>query len=314
MSLFTDILLIVLPVFLVIGLGFSLKKTGLVDTSFLFQLNRLIYYVALPALLFYKIGTADFAASFNPSLLLGMIVSIVIAFGLSYGYTMLRGYPAMARGAFCQGAFRGNMAYIGLAIAFNAYGEEGFAIAGILLGFLVPVVNFLAVLALLIPQHRSEHKLGASFWAYQIAFNPLIIASFVGITWSFLSLPVPQVLDRALGIVTGMALPLALIVIGASFSPQKLRGELMKAVLATGIKIVWLPLLTAVILLLLGVREMELAVGVIFAGTPTATAAYIMAQQLKSDAELSGSIIMLSTLLSAFTYSIALYILKANGI
>lgn len=314
MALFLDIVLIVLPVFFIIGLGFSLKDTGLVDRSFLFQLNRLIYYVALPALLFYKISTANFSASFNPALLAGMIISVVIVFGVSYLYSVFRGYPPAMRGAFSQGSFRGNMAYMGLPIVFNAYGESGFAIAGILLGFLVPVLNFFAVLALLLPQQQREHKIGASFWAYQFVFNPLIIASFVGVIWSFFNIPMPPVLDKALSILTGMSLPLALIAIGASFSPKAMQGEIGKALLATGIKLIWMPLLTAGVLLAFGIKGEELAIGVIFAGTPTATTAYIMAQQLKSDAELSGSIIMLSTMLSIISYSVALYLLKSFGL
>ncbi len=314
MTLFLDIVLIVLPVFFIIGLGFSLKDTGLVDRSFLFQLNRLIYYVALPALLFYKISTANFSASFNPVLLAGMIISVVIVFGVSYLYSVFRGYPPAMRGAFSQGSFRGNMAYMGLPIVFNAYGESGFAVAGILLGFLVPVLNFFAVLALLLPQQQREHKIGASFWAYQFVFNPLIVASFVGVIWSFFNIPMPPVLDKALSILTGMSLPLALIAIGASFSPKAMQAEIGKALLATGIKLMWMPLLTAGILLSFGIKGEELAIGVIFAGTPTATTAYIMAQQLKSDAELSGSIIMLSTMLSIISYSVALYILKSFGL
>jgi predicted permease len=314
MELLFDILLIVLPVFFVIGLGYSLKDTGLVDSSFLFQLNRLIYYVALPALLFYKISTSDFSASFNPVLLMGMSAAIIIVFAISYLYGVLRKYPPAMRGAFSQGAFRGNFAFIGLAIIFNAYGEGGFAIAGILLGFLVPVMNFFAVLALLLPQQENKQNLGSAFWAYQFVFNPLIIASFVGLIWSFFNIPMPLVLDKALKILTGMSLPLALIAIGASFSPKALQGEIVKALLASGIKLIWLPLLTAGILLFLGIRGQELAIGVIFAGTPTATGAYIMAQQLKSDAELTGSIIMLSTVLSIITFSVSLYILKVFGL
>ncbi len=314
MALFLDIVLIVLPVFFIIGLGFSLKDTGLVDRSFLFQLNRLIYYVALPALLFYKISTANFSASFNPALLAGMILSVVIVFGVSYLYSVFRKYPPAMRGAFSQGSFRGNMAYMGLPIVFNAYGESGFAVAGILLGFLVPVLNFFAVLALLLPQQQREQNIGSSFWAYQFVFNPLIVASFVGVIWSFFNIPMPPVLDKALSILTGMSLPLALIAIGASFSPKAMQTEIGKALLATGIKLMWMPLLTAVILLLFGIKGEELAIGVIFAGTPTATTAYIMAQQLKSDAELSGSIIMLSTVLSIISYSVALYILKSFGL
>ncbi len=314
MPLFLDILLIVLPVFLVIGLGFSLKRTGLVNSVFLYQLNRLIYYIALPALLFYKIAVADFTASFNSMLLLGLLAGVFLTFLLSYGYAALRGYPPEVRGSFCQGAFRGNLAYIGLAIVFNAFGEEGLAAAGILLGFIVPFFNFLAIIALLLPHRHNGQRIGAAFWAQQLGFNPLIISSFAGILWSFLELPLPQVIDRSLDIITGMALPLALLAIGASFSLEKLRGDLSKALIATAIKIVWLPLCTALILFFLGIGGRDLAIGVIFAGTPTATAAYIMAQQMKGDAELSGSIIMLSTLFSVVSYTIALFSLQWLGL
>lgn len=311
MTLYLDILLVVLPVFLVIALGFGLKWTGLVDSGFIFGLNRLIYYIALPALLFYKIALADFSASFNGVLLLGLLGAVFLTFLFSYGYASLRGYPAEVRGSFCQGAFRGNLAYIGLAIVFNAYGEAGLATAGILLGFMVPFFNFLAIVALLLPHRHNEQRMGTAFWAQQLSYNPLIISSFAGILWSFLKIPLPQVLARSLDIITGMALPLALLAIGASFSLERLRGDLSKALIATSIKIVWLPLFTAIILLFLGIGGRDLAIGVIFAGTPTATAAYIMAQQMKGDAELSGSIIMLSTLFSVFSYTIALFVLQA---
>ena len=314
MAMNSEIFLIVLPVFLVIGLGFSLKRTGLVNSEFLFSLNRLIYYIALPALLFYKIAMADFIVSFNGALLTGLVVSVLIIFVISYGYAGIRNYRPSVQGAFCQGAFRGNLAYIGLAIVYNAFGEEGFAVAGILLGFLVPLFNFLSVLALILPQRRDTYQIGTFFLVKQIAYNPLILASFGGIIWSFLGLPLPQIVDRALGIVTGMSLPLALIAIGASFSFGKLRGDLAVAALSAGLKIVILPTLTGGLLFLLGVRGQELAIGVLLAGTPTATAAYIMAQQMKSDAELSGAIIMLSTLCSLVTYTIALYFLQFIGV
>lgn len=310
----SEILLVVLPVFLVIGVGFCLQRTALINSNFLFDLNRLIYYIALPALLFYKIATADFFASFNAGLLAGMVLSITAVFFLSYGFASLRGYKPAVQGAFCQGAFRGNLAYIGLAIIYNAYGEEGFTMAGILLGFLVPLMNVLSVIALILPQRRESLGMGTSFWVQQVVTNPLIVASFVGILWSFLALPLPQIVDRALKIVTGMSLPLALIAIGASFSFRKLRGDITLAVLSTGLKVVFLPMLTALVLVSFGIRGQELAIGVLLAATPTATAAYIMAQQLKSDAELSGAIIMLSTLCSVVTYSLALYLLQSMSL
>jgi predicted permease len=88
----SEIFLIVFPVFLVIGLGFGLKRTGLVNSGFLYELNRLIYYIALPALLFYKIAKAEFHASFNGTLLGGLALCVLLIFFISYGYGILRGY------------------------------------------------------------------------------------------------------------------------------------------------------------------------------------------------------------------------------
>lgn len=314
MPLFIDILNIVLPVFVVIALGYALKRLELIDRTFLQQTNGLVFYVALPLLLFHGIGTADFFANFNGALVLASSAAIAVGFCLSYGYAALRGYPPAARGTFCQGAFRGNLAYVGLAIVMNAYGTSGFTRAGILMGFLVPVLNFFAIAALLLPHRNREGGHGGSFWLRQMLLNPLVIASFAGILWSFLNLSMPVILERSLKIATGMSLPLALLAIGGSFSLEKLRGDLVMAGLAAGVKVFLLPLIAAGLLVAFGVRGQDLGIGVLFAATPSATATYIMAHQMRGDAELAGSIVMMSTLLSVFSFTLALYMLRRIGV
>jgi malate permease and related proteins len=310
MQLFLDIINIVLPVFLVIGLGYLLQRIRLIDQPFLLQTNRLVFYVCLPLLLFYKIGQADFVSNFNLTLVIGSILVIVLVFVAAYVWGLVCKYPPAVRGSFTQAAFRCNLAYMGLAIVFNAYGDEGLTRAGILMGFLVPVLNLFAILALTLP-HRQHNRSEPSIWLRQLALNPLIIASFAGILWSFLKLPLPLVLDRGLKIATGMTLPLALLAIGGSFSLARLKGDLYQALTATGFKTVLMPLMAALLLFLLGVRGMDLGIGILFAGAPSATANFIMAQQLKGDAELAGSTVMLSTLFSAVTYTIALLLLRS---
>jgi predicted permease len=312
MTLFAEILNIVLPVFAVIALGALLRRIGLIDAGFLRQTNRLVYYVCLPLLLFYEIGRADFLASFNGRLVIGSILAVTVTFLVSYLYTAVRHYPPAARGVFSQGAFRGNIAYVGLAIVYNALGPAGLTRAGILMGFLVPFLNLYAIVALLWPHHQAGQRL--LYLVRQVAGNPLILASFAGIAWSFFAIPTPLVVERSLKIATGMTLPLALLAIGGGFSLERLRGDLFTAALATGAKLVWLPLLAAGILLELGVSGADLEIGVLIAGTPAATANYIMAQQLKGDAELAGTIVMLSTLLSAVTYTAALLILRSPAL
>jgi predicted permease len=142
----------------------------------------------------------------------------------------------------------------------------------------------------------------------------LILASFLGIVWSFLALPVPPVFERSLNIATGMTLPLALLALGGGFSLEKMRGDLIRATLSSCIKTIWMPILTALLLISMGVRGIDLGIGVLVAGTPAATATYIMADQLGGDAELAGTIVMLSTLLSAATYTVALLILRSQGL
>ena len=309
MALFINTLIIVLPVFLVIALGQVLFQCKLLDERFLQQTNKLVYVVFLPLLLFHKIGKADFAIFFNGPLVIGSSLVILIGFLVTFSYSGIRNYPPAARGSFCQGAFRGNLAYIGLAICLNAYGEDGLTRAGILMGFLVPVLNLFAILALLLP-HRSNGDNHNSNWLAQVVLNPLIIASFLGIIWSYWALPIPVIIDRALGITTGLALPLALIAIGGSFSMQRLKGDLRLAGLATLIKLILLPLFAALLLLLLNVDGTDYGIGILMAGTPAATATYIMAHQMKGDAELAGSIVMLSTLCSAISYTIILLLLQ----
>ncbi len=306
------VLEIVLPVFLVITLGYTIRRLGLVNGDFFRQVNQLVYYVCLPLLLVYKIGGADFSSSFNFRLVIASSAAVACCFAIAYLYGKWRGFPAPIHGSFCQGSFRGNLAYIGLAIVFNAYGDSGLTRAGILIGFLVPVLNFFAILALVLPQQKQR----TSFLdiGKQIVTNPLILASLLGILWSFFQLPMPTILDRTLNIATGMTLPLALLSIGGSFSLAKLQGDIWKAALATAMKLLVLPLMTALFMLLLNVSGLDFAIGLLMAGAPTAVATYIMACQMGADGELAGTIVMMATGCSLVSYTIILFCLALYGI
>ncbi|WP_457574573.1 AEC family transporter [Desulfolithobacter sp.] len=306
-----EVIGIVLPVFLVIALGYGIRRFGLVDDFFIIQANGLVFYVCLPLLLFYKISQADFSVNFNPLLVLATSVATGCCFVLAYLYGRLRGFSPAVHGAFCQGSFRGNLAYIGLAIVYNGYGDTGLTKAGILLGFLVPVLNFFAILALVLPQRRQRTSYLEVF--KQILINPLILASLAGILWSFLELPIPTTLDRSLHIASGMTLPLALLSIGGGFSLKNLRGDFCKAALATTMKLVLLPLITAALMLLFGIRGHDFAIGLLMAGAPTAVATYIMASRMGADRELAGTIVMMATGFSALSYTLLLLGLHAFG-
>ncbi|WP_316348307.1 AEC family transporter [Desulfuromonas acetoxidans] len=309
--MFIDIVEIVLPVFLVIILGWFLRRIRLIDETFLFQVNRLVYYVCLPLLLFYKIATADFSRNFNGSVVFATMTCVVVGFAVSYAYAAWRSYPPMKLGTFAQGSFRGNLAYMGLAIVFNAHGDEGLTRASVLMGFLVPLYNLLAVSALLLPHRHSGQGKGWRFWSMQVIENPLILAACGGIAWSYFSWPLPIVIDRGLHIATGMTLPLALLSLGGAFSLNRLRGDLVCAGMAMGTKLLWMPLLAYLLLRYLGVSGLDLQVGVLLSAAPTAMATFIMAQQMKGDAELAGSIVVMTTAMSSLSYTLILFLLRS---
>ncbi len=305
MTLFFEITGIVFPVFLIMAIGYGLRRIQFLDALFIQQANRLVFHICLPLLLVYKIGTSDFGANFNLYLLLTSYLTITTIMAISYAYAHWRGYPPNQSGVFCQGSFRANMAIVGLAIIFNAYGNEGLTRAGILMGLIVPFLNFFSVLILLFPHARQEqfHPLT---YLKQILLNPLIIGSLIGIAWSLLEIPLPQVLDRTLDIFTSMTLPLALLCIGAGFTFQRLQGDLWQISTAVFFKNILLPCIAALYFILFHVHNLDFAIGVLLLGSPTAAASYIMASQMKGDSELAGAIIVLSTLLSILTYSLIL--------
>ncbi len=314
-----NVIEIVLPVFLIIGLGYGIRRQGLVDDHFFMQANRLVYYICLPLLLIYKIGTADFSANFNVKLVIATSAAVGCCFLISYLYGKVRQYPAPIHGAFCQGSFRGNLAYIGLAIVYNGYGDIGLTRAGILIGFLVPVLNFFSILALTLPLQQDngnnqEKKYHGKEIVKQIIINPLILASLAGLLWSFFNLPMPTILDRTLNIATGMTLPLALLSIGGSFSLKNVRGDLWKAALATTMKLILLPLITTALMLLFGISGLDFAIGLLMAGAPTAVATYIMACQMGANGELAGTIVVMATGFSAVSYTLILLCLQAFAI
>ncbi len=306
-----NVIEIVLPVFLVIVLGYAIRRLGLVDGDFFTQVNKLVYYVCLPLLLVYKIAGADFSASFNFKLVIAANGGVACCFLIAYLYGKWRSFPAAIQGSFCQGSFRGNLAYIGLAIIYNAYGDIGLTRAGILIGFLVPVLNLFAILALVLPQQQQRTSFREI--VKLIISNPLILACLVGLLWSYFQIPMTVILDRTLNIVTGMSLPLALFSIGGSFSLASLKGDIPKAALVTIMKLFLLPLITAGFMFALDITGVDFAIGVLLAGAPTAVSTYIMACQLDGDADLAGTIVVLATAFSAISYTALLLCLDLYG-
>ena len=310
-----DILQAVLPVFLVIAIGAAARRFRFIGEPFIDTANMLVYYLLLPALLFYKIGTSNFREAFNAPLVVGGYAATLATFLLAVFLSRALGISPAERGSFIQGSFRANLAYVGLPIVLSAAGDIGLRKGGILLGFMVPLINSLAVVALIIPHGDGKGRAGenARRIGFQLATNPLILSCFLGIVWSMLKFPVPGLVDHTLSILSSATLPLSLLCLGGSFSFERARSGFRVAALAAGLKILLLTAFAVALYRWMGLSGQDLRVGVIMMGCPTAVVTYVMASQLNGDTDLAGTIIVLSTAASAVTISGWLYVLRVAG-
>ncbi|MCL5966558.1 MAG: AEC family transporter [Deltaproteobacteria bacterium] len=309
-----DILVAVLPVFLVVAIGAAARRYRFLGEPFIDTANGLVYYLLLPALLFHEISGSAFGEAFNGTLVVGGYFATVAVFLLAFFVSGRMAMTPAERGAFVQGAFRANLAYVGLPIVLNVAGRAGLAKASILLGFIVPLLNGLAVVALLLP-HGADRSVSenARRIGRQLVSNPIILSSALGIAWSFFRIPVPPLAGKTLGILSSATLPLSLLCLGGSFSFGRARAGFGKAAIAAAMKTVLLTAIGIGAYRLMGLSGEDLRIGSIMMGCPTAVVTYVMASQLEGDAALAGTIVILSTAASAATIIGWLFLLRALG-
>ncbi len=289
---------------MIIFLGLFAKRKGFIPPEFLGPANRLVYYLAIPAMIFRAISKASLKAQFDIGVLVIALLSVVAVFLIAWGLGLLGRFRQGSLATFVQNSMHGNLGYIGLAVAYYYLGNDGLVRASILTGFLVILQNFLAVfiLQLYADESRPDRHLRIVF--FKIAGNPIILAALLGILFSLFEIQVPLVLARGLDILSSMALPTALLIIGASLSFDLMRSKLF-AVLTTGfMKLMLLPAVGFALYSIVGTPAADYLPGLILLASPTATVSYVMAREMQGDTDFAVAAISTSTLLSAVTFSI----------
>ena len=297
-----DILKTILPIFVIILLGWSLRRLDFMKEGFLKPANRLVYYVAIPAMIFREIAEAELLQHFSLVLVAATLAPLIVV--AVAGLVLVRGIKLQRQrvGSFLQCSFHGNLGYIGLAVAFYFLGDEGFTRASILAGFVMLLQNFLAVVALSRFNKEPDQEISTLSLIRRILLNPVIISAMAGMTVSLMGLDLPVILDRSLKILSGMALPLALLVIGTSISFAQMRQQLRLTALIGGLKLLLLPALGLAFFHFLDLASIEYLPALILLASPTATVSYVMASEMAGDADLATAAISVTTLVSAVTF------------
>jgi predicted permease len=304
-----NILLTILPIFVVIAVGWFAHAKAFMPATFTEPANRLVYYLAIPAMIFSAIAKAPFDRAFNP-VVLGICLAVMVAVAalafVSAAWLKIR--PGQA-GTYIQSTFHGNLGYIGLAVVFYHLGSSGLGQAGVIAGFMMILQNLLAVVTLQFNASgsaRGRHNLAAT--ARRIMLNPIILSALAGLLYSISGAGLPAVFDRSLSILSAMALPLALLLIGASLSLELLRHHWRLVCLASLFKLVLLPAGGLGLFLMAGLNTATFQAALILLAAPSATLTYVMAKEMEGSPELAVTAISTSTLLSALSLSVWLFL------
>ena len=295
------------PLILLIALGAGLAHIKFLGREFMNDLNKLAFWIALPALLFISANHASEPGS-QTWLLLGVIVVATFAIiALAWGLSFLLRMPSTVRGTLMQSAFRGNLAYIGIPVlAYILAGDSrAMATAVIVMVLLMATYNILAVIVLQTGTHA-----GGTDWrkvARSILTNPLMLAGLLGLIVPLLGIAVPSFIDRALQSLGAAAVPIALLCIGGSLATTPLRGRRSWITAAALLKVAILPLMVYGLSRFAGLGLAEQRIALIFASCPTAAASFVMAKQMGGDEALASGSIALSTVLSGLSLAAALW-------
>lgn len=296
------------PVFALIVLGRLLKQFNLTNETFLKTSDQLIYFIFFPIMLFWKIGGASSTIAIEWNFCIAVICSVLGVYGLSTIYINVFKVLPHKAGSFSQSCYRFNT-YIGMAIMINAFGEEGVRRFGVLIGFIIPMINVLAVSTLIwFSTDRFTVRERVLIILKSLISNPLILACFAGILFSRMRISFPVFLDNTFRITSLVTLPLALLSIGGVLTLKSLKGNLQLSMMAALFKLLVLPCVGYFFLHLFSVSDLSVRVGMVYFALPTSTALYVLSAQLNSDTELASAAIVLSTILSFGSLSVTLLI------
>lgn len=301
---------VTMPVFLTMVMGGVLRKLGIIDETFSKRLDKFVFKVALPLMLFENLATVDFMEvwdfRFVAFCFLATCGGITLSFLVSYLWK-----DKSIKGEFIQGAYRGSAAILGVAFIQNIYGSAG--MAPLMIVASVPLYNIMAVVVLVVfgPNAQKMDRDRVMKTLKGIATNPIILGILIGCIWSILRIPVPTVLAKTVNNIAKVGTPLGLLSIGAAFRLEDISERFAPVVTASFIKILGLSLVFGTIAILMGFRTEKLIAIIIMLGSPTTVSGYIMAKNMGHEGKVSAGVVMLTTLFSAFTLTGWIFVLRS---
>ncbi|MCL2649908.1 MAG: AEC family transporter [Candidatus Azobacteroides sp.] len=304
---------VVAPLFFMMVAGYLAHYLKLVNDSFLTEANKFVFKLALPFMLFQNIRLTFHGDFPDSKLIISSLAGIVITILISFMIVPLFVKRSGQRGSIIQGIYRSNFLIYGIPLATGMYGKEAMGPVSVLMGTTIPAFNIAAVIILSVYSETETKKLSFKRIILDIIHNPLIIGCFFGMIFGLLHIKFPPYIDKPIDELVGIATPLALFVMGGDFKFRSLQNNIWKVLATTLARLVIVPGLAMAIFVPMGFRNLELSALLCLFATPTAVSSYIMAKNMGVDAELSGQIVVLTTVCSCVTIFFFVFALRSMG-
>lgn len=302
-----------IPIFLMMLLGMLFRKLGWMDEVFAAKMNKFVFLVPLPVLLFEQLATVDFSEVWDIKFILFCFVVTAISITISTLISLLWKDRSI-KGEFIQATYRSSAALLGIAFIQNIYGTAG--MAPLMIIGSVQLYNIMAVVVLSVfkPGNNSFDKALVKKTLKGIATNPIIIGIVAGFVWSALKLPMPSILHKTVSSIGATATPMGLMSMGATFEMKKATSKMKPTLVAVFMKLVGFCVVFLPMAALLGFRNEEMIAILVMLGSATTVSCFVMARNMGHEGTLSSGVIMMTTLLSAFTLTMWLDVLRSFGL
>jgi malonate transporter and related proteins len=305
----TTIFLALLPVFIVILIGFGLRRSGVIGEAQWAGLDQLCYFVLFPAIIFKEIASADFTGV--P--VLQMAGAMVLAVCVMIGLLVALNRPLMAGlgmngpqfTSLVQGAARWHT-FIAFAIIPLQFGPAALSLGAVSAAAMTPLLNILCVIVM--ARFAAEAKLSARKLLLSIIRNPFVFSSLGGVAWQVSGLELPGMALQVLDMIGRGALGLALLTVGAGLRLGDAISSWPPVATAVVLKLLAMPLIMAGMLMLMGVEGQAFAVAMLCAAVPTGSGAYVLARQMGGDAPMVANMLTLQVIAAAVTIPLVLYL------
>ncbi len=297
----------IVPIFILLLLGYIINAFNVVDKKSFDSMNKLVFNVFLPTLLFYNIYKTDASKAFDLKLVAFTVIGVLLVFAIGYVAVLFITKDNTKRGVMLQGFFRSNYAILGIPIVEYICGGNSSGLASIMVAVVIPTFNILAVISL---ESFRGGKVNIKQLLTGIIKNPLIIGCVIGIIFFLFNISLPIVIERAVSDVSKIASPLAIIVLGASFKFSSIKGYTREICIVVITRLILVPLIAVVAAVILGFSGEPLACLLIVFGAPIAVSSFSMTQQMGGDETLSAQVVVISSALCLVTLFVWIFFLN----